>query len=71
MYLKAGSELKNPAEISGLSLKVLGPPDSEDFLSQMDPPQGHHYLAFLDGELKGADDYQIFSQKWTRTAVQD
>src|SRR5438132_852047 len=43
-YLTAGDSLTDPANIKGVTVQVLGPPDSEDFLAQMDPPAGQ--LAF-------------------------
>ncbi len=43
-YLKAGDALTDPAGISGLAVKVLGPPQSTDFLAQMDPPASEEYL---------------------------
>jgi beta-lactamase superfamily II metal-dependent hydrolase len=44
-YLKAGDTLKSgDISIPGLLVRMLGPPTSEDFLSQMDPPSGQGYL---------------------------
>jgi len=44
-YLKAGDTLKSgDISIPGLLVRILGPPTSEDFLSQMDPPSGQGYL---------------------------
>jgi len=44
-YLRAGDRISRPGEISGLSVKVLGPPTDPRFLAKMDPPKGHTYLA--------------------------
>jgi beta-lactamase superfamily II metal-dependent hydrolase len=63
-YMTAGNKLKNPARIQGLSVRVLGPPTTEEFLSQMDPPAGHHYLRLVDGNVEPADAAPIFSHKW-------
>jgi beta-lactamase superfamily II metal-dependent hydrolase len=44
-YLKAGDTLKSgDISIPSLLVRILGPPTSEDFLSQMDPPSGQGYL---------------------------
>ena len=51
-YHEAGAELKDPAGIEGLVVKVLGPPRDRDFLAQMDPPAGQRYLRLAEGKLK-------------------
>ena len=53
-YLKAG-DIINPEDISipGLSVRVLGPPESTDLLAQEDPPKGKGYLrATPSGEFE-------------------
>jgi hypothetical protein len=63
-FLKAGDGLRNPARVTGLSVKVLGPPQSPEFLAQMDPPAGQHYLraAGTDGD-EGAR-AEPFAARW-------
>ncbi|HEX5731503.1 MAG TPA: MBL fold metallo-hydrolase [Blastocatellia bacterium] len=67
-YMTAGDKLKDPARIQGLSVRVLGPPTSEEFLSQMDPPAGQHYLRLVNGNVEPADSAPIFANKWTAQA---
>jgi beta-lactamase superfamily II metal-dependent hydrolase len=43
-YLKAGDTAEKPGGIAGLSVRVLGPPISETYLAQMDPPKTDRYL---------------------------
>lgn len=43
-YLEAGDELKRPAGIPRLTVKVLGPPRDETFLARMEPPAGDRFL---------------------------
>jgi len=43
-YLRAGDRVSRPGDITGLSVKVLGPPTDPRFLAKMDPPKGHTYL---------------------------
>jgi len=66
-YLKAG-DILNPVDISisGLSVRVLGPPESTDLLAQEDPPKGKGYLRATPG---GEVEYVIstikpFGDKW-------
>ncbi|MDV3243876.1 MAG: MBL fold metallo-hydrolase [Nitrososphaerales archaeon] len=64
-YLKAGQAPTGPEEISipDLSVKILGPPQSEEFLAQMDPPASEHYLRLgPDQQTSGA--LQPFMKKW-------
>src|SRR5690242_5132771 len=53
-YLAAGQSLDNPAEIEGLSVKILGPPRGQAFLARMDPPSGDHYLGAAGDDAGGA-----------------
>lgn len=63
-YLEAGKTLKNPAEITGLTVQVLGPPRDEKFLAKMDPPAGQRYLR-LDGRSAEAENALLpFAPKW-------
>jgi beta-lactamase superfamily II metal-dependent hydrolase len=63
-FLKAGDALTDPAGVAGLKVTVLGPPQSEAFLGQMDPPASEHYLRLLnqvDGDASGV---QPFDRRW-------
>jgi hypothetical protein len=63
-YLKAGDQLDDPADIPGLSLHVLGPPTDQSFLSQMNPPKGHHFLRLnSDGDIEPVGS-PPFTSKW-------
>ena len=65
-YLKAGEAL-NSGDISipGLSVRILGPPLSEDFLAQMDPPSGQGYLrAGPNGIIERVNVIQPFGHNW-------
>ena len=64
-YLRAG-DILNPRSISiaGLSVRVLGPPDSEEFLRQMNPPTGQRYLRLGPDGKEDVDDIHPFVQKW-------
>lgn len=70
-YLEAGKELKDPAGISGLTVKVLGPPRDEKFLAKMDPPEDQRYLR-LDslGAVGEANRLEPFPSKWHTTVDQ-
>lgn len=46
-YRKAGDNVVDPAGISGLTAKILGPPDDESFLKKMNPPSSDHYLQLM------------------------
>jgi beta-lactamase superfamily II metal-dependent hydrolase len=64
-YLTAGDVLTKPAGIPGLTARFLGPPQSEEFLSQMDPPKGQHYLrAVPGGSPELANEVKPFVSKW-------
>jgi beta-lactamase superfamily II metal-dependent hydrolase len=65
-YLKAGDTLK-PGDISIPSLlaRVLGPPQSKDFLAQMNPPSGQSYLrAGPNGIIEPVNAIQPFGHRW-------
>jgi beta-lactamase superfamily II metal-dependent hydrolase len=65
-YLKASDKLKS-ADISipGLTAHILGPPLSEDFLAQMDPPSGQGYLrAGPNGIIEHVNTIQPFGHRW-------
>jgi hypothetical protein len=51
-YLDAGTDMKDPAGIEGLKVKVLGPPRDEEFLAKMDPPTGQRYLRAAGGKTE-------------------
>lgn len=64
-YLEAGKNIKKAANVTGLEVRVLGPPRDEKFLSKMDPPQDQRYLR-MDATGKAADANKLnpFTQKW-------
>ena len=66
-YLAAGDSLKNPAGVQGLSVRFLGPPRDEKFLSKMDPPTGHSYLRMKGGATERLHAVQPFTERWHRT----
>jgi hypothetical protein len=63
-YLEAGASLKNPANIAGLSVRVLGPPRDQKFLSKMDPPAGQRYLRATGGHVETVNDLKPFPERW-------
>lgn len=67
-YLKAGDTLKSGdiySSMPGLSVRILGPPQSKDFLGQMNPPSGQGYLrAGPNGMLERVDSIQPFGIRW-------
>jgi len=65
-YLKAEDTLKaEDSSIPGLFVRILGPPQSEDFLAQMNPPSGEGYLrAGPDGITEQVNAIQPFGDKW-------
>jgi beta-lactamase superfamily II metal-dependent hydrolase len=63
-YLEAGDNLKNPADIPGLTVNILGPPRDEKFLDKMDPPAGQRYLRMNGNKVEEADALQPFADKW-------
>lgn len=52
-YLEAGEELKRPARIPRLTVKVLGPPRDETFLARMEPPAGDRFLGLGAAGARG------------------
>jgi beta-lactamase superfamily II metal-dependent hydrolase len=64
-YLRAGDVLE-PEEIHipGLFTRILGPPESEEFLAQMKPPSGQSYLRIVRGKVDVVSSIQPFAQKW-------
>lgn len=50
-YVRAGDRLTKPRDtgIPGLTVRFLGPPQSEEFLAQIDPPAGQRYLSGTNG----------------------
>ena len=64
-YLEAGGSLKNPANIGGLSVRVLGPPRDQKFISRMDPPAGQRYLRAAGSRVESVNDLKPFAQRWT------
>lgn len=63
-YLKAGDSLTDPAEIKGLAVRFLGPPQSQEFLAQMNPPAGQHYLRLTAGGFKQTARFRPFGREW-------
>jgi hypothetical protein len=63
-YLKAADTLTDPARLTGLSVRVLGPPDSKEFLAQMDPPAGQHYLRFRATRADNNGGLEPFGARW-------
>jgi len=65
-YLKAGDTLKpGDIPIPSLLARVLGPPQSKDFLAQMNPPSGQSYLrAGPNGTIELVDAIQPFGHRW-------
>lgn len=72
-FLKAGDSLAEPGGLTGLSVKVLGPPQSEEFLAQMDPPAGQHYLRLAAAGQGGGDRSRVepFPAMWVARASTD
>src|SRR6185436_4363249 len=63
-YLEAGVNLKDPANIGGLSVRVLGPPRDPKFLSKMDPPAGQRYLRAAAGRVETVNGLKPFPERW-------
>jgi hypothetical protein len=64
-YLEAGMEPEAPSGLAGLSVRVLGPPRSEEFLKKMDPPPSQKYLHARPGGKKVADnEVRPFQKQW-------
>jgi hypothetical protein len=70
-YLKAGDNLKSSQiSIPGLYARLLGPPppQSEEFLAQMDPPSGQSYLMLRGEDNRVSNKIQPFAKKWLANA---
>ena len=65
-YFKAGDKLESRDNfIPGLSVRILGPPVSEEFLAQMDPPRGQGYLRVgPNGAPEPVNVIQPFGNRW-------
>jgi beta-lactamase superfamily II metal-dependent hydrolase len=62
-YLKAGDNL-SPAGLAGLSVQILGPPQDQQFLAEMDPPAGQRYLQLDGNTAVPANAIAPFSSNW-------
>jgi beta-lactamase superfamily II metal-dependent hydrolase len=65
-YLRAGDNLE-PEEIHipGLFTRILGPPESPEFIAELDPPDAQHYFRIVQGQVEDVGTIQPFVQKWT------
>jgi len=63
-FLKARDNLIDPAGIAGLAVDVLGPPESEAFLGQMDPPASQHYLQAAGALAADGGQGDLFPRHW-------
>ncbi|MBV9925266.1 MAG: MBL fold metallo-hydrolase [Acidobacteria bacterium] len=72
-YLGAGEVLRDPAAIEGLTVRVLGPPRDQQFLSKMNPPKDQRYLRLGAGGGVNMDNaLRPFPAKWiTDTGVEN
>jgi len=71
-YLKAGDAVKVKdgearKALAGLVARVLGPPTSEEFLAQMDPPASQHYMRLGPGGPSVANALKPFPREWEAT----
>ncbi len=67
-YLRAGATINDAAGIKGLTARLLGPPDKESFLKQMDPPAGDRYLRLgAGGKTEPANAIKPFPDLWRVT----
>ena len=62
-FLSADSGEITTAVLPGIQVHVLGPPRSEEYLKQMDPPNKDSYLALLSGG-DGGRDHGPFPAHW-------
>lgn len=71
-YMKAGQVLNGIEEVSipDLSVKILGPPQTQEFLAQMDPPASEHYLR-LGPDQQTSGTLQPFAEKWRLEKLPD
>ena len=66
-YLKAGDILKpEDLRIAGLFAQILGPPQSEEFLTQMNPPSSQRYLRMVGDQPELVNKVEPFPQRWRR-----
>jgi len=63
-YLKAGDTLNAPAGLTELAVRVLGPPTSEEFLAQMNPPSSQQYLRTSPTGPEVVNAIQAFPPRW-------
>jgi beta-lactamase superfamily II metal-dependent hydrolase len=65
-YVKAGDQFSaSKSGIPGVSAKILGPPQSEEFLAQMNPPAGQRYLAAgPSGSAEWTNVLRPFVSRW-------
>ena len=64
-YLSAGDILAPELiHVPGLFTRILGPPESEEFIAQMKPPLGQSYLRIIEGKVEVEGLIQPFAQKW-------
>jgi beta-lactamase superfamily II metal-dependent hydrolase len=64
-YLKAGDILNSEDTcIPGLLVRILGPPESEEFLAKMNPPSTERYLRMVEGKADTANVIVPFEQRW-------
>jgi beta-lactamase superfamily II metal-dependent hydrolase len=64
-YPRAGMTMNEAACIFGLTARILGPPDDEKFLAQMDPPSGDRYLRLsVGGQAEVANGIKPFPALW-------
>jgi beta-lactamase superfamily II metal-dependent hydrolase len=64
-YLSAGDILApEQIHVPGLVTRILGPPESEEFIAQMKPPLGQSYLRIVHGKVEVVSHIQPFAQKW-------
>lgn len=65
-YLRADDASKlEDISIPGLSVRILGPPQNEDFLAHMNSPSGQEYLrADPNGMMERVNAIQPFGDRW-------
>ena len=64
-YLRVGDSL-TPKDISiaGLLVNILGPPKSEEFLRQMNPPRSQRYLQMIGNKVQITNTIEPFLPRW-------
>jgi beta-lactamase superfamily II metal-dependent hydrolase len=64
-YPRAGAMMNDAAGMKSLTARVLGPPDNEKFLAQMDPPAGDRYFRpGAGGAPEPANGIKPFPDRW-------